>query len=357
MPNIVSFPHKEQIREDASLWISRIDRGLTEAETTTLQAWVQKSDLHRTTLFEFAALWDDMGVLNQLAAIFALKAKPGKPQRQKKILGITGAAIAAALVLGLSLLQLLPNTADTAPIYSEINKAYDTVIGAHKIIKLPDGSSIHLNTNTQLKVSFSPNQRHIELIQGEAKFDVAHQPGRPFIVHAGENYFRAVGTIFNVQMATEQVELLVTEGKVLVSDNNAPNNTLLSIEDLNHPAAVLITSGHRTVIKHHANNNFGTVESVVSQQIQNDLAWQQGMIVFKGEPLRQALLEVSRYTNVEFSFADTVAAETKIAGYYKTNDIDELLASLTENFPLTYTASKGDNNRHITVQSSKIKSE
>ena len=78
------------------------------------------------------------------------------------------------------------------------------------------------------------------------------------------------------------------------------------------------------------------IQKISLDQVQRDLAWQQGMLIFDGEPLAKALKEVSRYTNTTFEISDVKIADLKVAGYFKAGDIDGLLQSLNFNFHINH---------------------
>jgi transmembrane sensor len=194
-------------------------------------------------------------------------------------------------------------------------------------------------------VNYSPTQRQLTLVRGEARFDVAKDKDRPFTVTVGEKSFTALGTIFNVQRNTNQaMELVVTEGKVLITKAMTSvidiKDTLLSV---NTPIkqdkleATLVISGEKAVIAENLASIAKTpVEKVSLDQINRDLAWQQGMLIFEGEPLSTALAEISRYTSSSFEIVDSQLAELTVAGYFKAGDIDGLLTSLQSNFGIVY---------------------
>ena len=95
----------------------------------------------------------------------------------------------------------------------------------------------------------------------------------------------------------------------------------------------MVTVGEKAII---ANNQTKPIEKVSNEQVERDLAWQQGMLIFDGEPLETALAEVSRYTRSTFEIKDADIAKLKVAGYFKAGDIDGLLASLSSNFNISY---------------------
>ena len=71
-----------------------------------------------------------------------------------------------------------------------------------------------LNTDSELSVDYSGDNRIIHLSRGEVNFDVAKDPHRPFVVYAGDGLVWAVGTAFNVRLIEDSVDLTVTEGRV-----------------------------------------------------------------------------------------------------------------------------------------------
>ncbi|MBC9032627.1 FecR domain-containing protein [Sphingomonas sp. JC676] len=91
---------------------------------------------------------------------------------------------------------------------------YETQRGQQRDVKLADGSTLHLSGATSLDVTLDDRQRVVVLKQGEAYFDVAHEPKRPFVVHAGDSATRVLGTAFDVDVARGEVKLSVYRGRV-----------------------------------------------------------------------------------------------------------------------------------------------
>src|SRR5581483_9214616 len=94
---------------------------------------------------------------------------------------------------------------------------YTTAAGGYERQTLADGSVVELNGNTQVQVAYSPAERRVRLVQGEAHFTVAKNKRRPFWVEAQGVSVRAVGTAFNVRLDPQRVDVLVTEGRVPVA--------------------------------------------------------------------------------------------------------------------------------------------
>ncbi|WP_340676751.1 FecR domain-containing protein [Paraglaciecola sp.] len=334
MTNIKTFNSKENIQHQASVWISRIDRGLTTVEQQELQDWGNISESHRQILFEMAQTWDDLSVLNELSGLMPLERIDGQTRytQTHKILWPMVASIGFLVFSVLSWLILSQNqNINSEHLFTKLT----TSVGEQKPITLQDGSVVYLNTDTELKIDFSDERRHILLIKGEAHFDVAHDESRPFVVAAAHNTVTAIGTAFNVQLVNdEHFELLVTEGKVLVKDaQQSIEDTATSHQDSPlQGSGTLLSAGQKAMITGDSTQSV----NLSVEQMQNDLAWRQGIIVFDGESLADALIEISRYMPVHFELTDDKIKQQRMAGYFKAGDIDGLLAALNNNFNIMY---------------------
>lgn len=341
MTKVTQFNSKEEIQEQACLWISRIDRGCTKSEKKEIAIWINQSNAHREILMKMASLWDDLSVLNELSALFPLEnaTKRTRHYFRKRSLA---ASVIFVVFLGGSLtadIQIFPSFNQN----QNVVEKFSTEVGKHEILSLSDGTSIQLNTNSIIEVVYNERQRYVNLLQGEAKFDVAKDSARPFTVMAGEKSFTALGTIFNVQKDTNlDLELLVTEGKVLISKSaeliEHVTNQAGMIKLVNLPG-VQVKSGEKAVIE---DNVLRPISKVTLLQVQRDLAWQQGMLIFEGEPLGKALKEISRYSNTHFEIMDDELSQLVIAGYFRADDIDGLLKSLSLNFNIHHQKMSSD---------------
>ncbi|OUS24569.1 hypothetical protein A9Q98_13510 [Thalassotalea sp. 42_200_T64] len=344
MSNVSQFYSKEHIQEQACLWISRIDRGLSPTAKQALVNWSQQKHTHYTTLLEMASYWDDLSVLNELSDLFPLERNQPKSRKLTAIVMAASIAfislISANTLLNESFIPFLPSYKEHQ--LTQI-QTFATKVGEQASFTLSDGSHIQLNTNTEVAINYGSNQRKLTLVRGEAQFDVNHDISRPFTVVAGEKSFTALGTIFNVQKNNEQaLELVVIEGRVLIAKANEAIDVIK--QSFDQPLAtllpgILVKSGEKATIAEHVD---APVQEVSLSQVQRDLAWQQGMLIFEGEPLTTALADISRYTKIHFEIIDPQIANLKVAGYFRADDIDGLIASLEIN--LNITSSKAPNN-------------
>jgi transmembrane sensor len=337
MTNIHTFTSKESIQEQASLWISAIDRGLSKQEKEQFKIWVEQSVNHREALYELAQLWDELSVLNELSSLFPQKSKSSS---RYLFVSIAASFFAALLICTYLFMHYEQGySGDLAKV--NYTKVYTTKVGEQATYVLPDGTIVQLNTNSFLEVAFSKGRRQLLLTKGEGRFNVAKDTSRPFSVMAGDKSFTALGTVFNVQRTSStDLELVVTEGKVMITDPSVAvsakdfkvfqlaNNNNNKIQSIN---ANIVISGEKAIIE---KNVTRPITQLSADDVQRDLAWQNGMLVFNGENLSDALKEVSRYTSTKFQLSSTELAKIKVAGVFKAGDVDGLLESLQLNFAI-----------------------
>lgn len=321
---------------DASDWIAKLDRDLTQSEKKQLSQWLSIDVLNIEVLFEVAQMWDKMDDLSRLSDIF-----PQTDVKQKQTRN-TIVAIAASFIVALTLMlyqnggYLLPFGHNTSSIVA-MQTSYQTSVGESNTINLPDSSKIVLNTNSFVQVKYTQNSRIIELLRGEIHIDVAHDTSRPLSVIAGGKVIQAVGTAFNVEMRSERVELIVTDGKVLVAqkDNTVENDIEQMAKRL--PKNSLAISKGEKVDLDILGKKHGQVTKTDPIEIAANLSWRQGNIIFRGESLAEAMLEISRYTEIQFELADDKELQkVQVAGLFKTGDVTGLLDVLTRNFNISY---------------------
>jgi transmembrane sensor len=328
-----------EIEMQAKYWLWRIEQGLSHQERQSFVAWVNQENDHHLALHKYSPSTKMSKLLADFKGLFPLEKH--STSKHKKL--FTQFSLAAS-VLFFSILTsqvFLKNSlssffqsASTAIFYQQ----YSTKTGEQTSFNLPDGSLVHLNTNSLLTISFSDNHRQLNLIKGEALFDVAKDKSRPFSVTSGQQSFTALGTIFNVQKSdNNHLELIVTEGRVLIADSNESLSELtkkIANTSQNDQENSIIVAGEKTTII----NKVQLPKSIVSSQVlSQELAWQKGMLIFDGESLKTALDEISRYTDVTFTIEDQSIADKKVAGYFKAGDVETLLASISVNFELNYT--------------------
>lgn len=322
MKNTGVIPIRDNdLEEEASLWIVKMERGLSTEDEDALRAWLSLSVKHHRYFLHYAEAWGKTEALSSLADLFPrVKSEPPRHARRwswESVLGSVAVSIMFLLILSLD------QTPSNLPVVS-----YETAVGGQSNVVLSDGSVLTLNTNTQVDVAMGPKLRSLILRAGEINLDVAKDPSRPLQVVVGETVFEAVGTQFNIKIdQTKHVELLVTEGLVRVGVSPKDVMSSKSIGG-QRPQDLLIGQGEKVTIKGGAR----VLETLPENDIEVELSWKEGNLIFKGQPLGEAITEVSRYTSVEFVVVDDDLKTIQIAGLFKSGDVAGFLSALEANF-------------------------
>ena len=279
----------------AAGWAVRRDaRPLTQAEAAELDDWLAASDRNRGALLRAQATLAYLDRAASLAAGrgFASEARPAAPRLgRRSFLAATASAAAAAGIGAIALVQPWQQRIDTA-------------IGEVRRVPLEDGSVATLNTDTRLRVAMDKSERVVSLADGEAWFEVAHDPAKPFIVEAGDVRVRAVGTAFSVRRRDYGADILVTEGRVLA----------WRVGDAARPVAV--DAGYKLYLATKAAARPVKAEA----EIERALAWRSGEIAFDGETLGEAVEEFNRYNRRKLVVADPALARAPLVGFFRANE-------------------------------------
>lgn len=299
-----------QIDLGAADWAARIDKGpLSPEDDARLEDWLAGDPRRRGSFMRMRAValqseraqalgssYDpDNFVATETGAPTETKRRATPLFSRRRVLWMGGgAAVAASAVGALGLSLLMRGT------------SYETRRGEVRVVTLEDGSVITLNTNSQVRVRYDDTRRLVQLDEGEALFDVAHDAGRSFIVEAGGTFVRAVGTSFTVKrLGAAPIEILVREGVVEVSRPQAP-------------APVRMAANTRMVATDAASAL--RPASLAPEEVTRELAWREGRIAFQGETLARAAERFARYSDTRIIIDDPAVGREEITGLFAAND-------------------------------------
>lgn len=342
MKELSDFSSPEVLEAEAAAWITQLDsdRLPTQSDLAAFREWVSRSPRHRDEVERLASIWGELNILTELIG------KDPRPARLKEqtFLGRLGdivhslafyPAMASVLILAGLLVGYTLNRF-TDPFAADAEQVYVTAVGEQRRLTLEDGSTVLLNTNTQLEVGYTEGVRKLFLYGGEAHFEVAHDPSRPFEVRALDGVIEAVGTAFSVRLNEFQVEVTVTEGKVRLTKQTT--HPQVQTNPSGEPAefandAEAASYIEVTVLEPGDSVSYdeGQVAPVVTenkQQLASKLSWHKGMLTFAGEPLEKVVEEVSRYTETSIVIADPAISRLRIGGQFRVDDISQLFAAL-----------------------------
>jgi transmembrane sensor len=282
----------EQVYDEAAYWAARVDAGPLPAEDQAVfDRWMAADIRHYGAFAQASALLMPIKKPTPMRLV-----EPARAPRRHFLIG-GGIAAALATVMGVRN-------------YSKWflgEDRYRTQIGEMKVIPLSDGSVVTLNTDSEIAVRYSRSQRLIELVHGEALFDVAKNKLRPFVVQTGTALVRAVGTSFSVKVLPNQpVQVLVREGIVEVKRPGVPVAPV-----------VLVAMNSRAIAPQDAPITSKPVETA---EVGRELAWRVGRLAFHGETLAEAAAEFARYSDARIQIDDPEVARQKVTGLFVSTD-------------------------------------
>lgn len=289
----------QEINQEAADWVAKVDRGLSRAEQAELEHWLSKDDRRVGAYGRMRAIALQTERAAALGPVHSPQAYDYSRYRDvsRRHL-LVGGTIAATLV-GAGIFG-----------FRQLDRGrYDTRKGEARQVALDDGSVVTLNTETDLKVALEADRRTVAMRAGEALFDVARDPSRPFLVSVGNARIRVLGTSFLVRaLPGRPVEVLVRHGLVEVSCAGIagiPRRLTAKMR------AVAPLAGEATAAIQ--------VDTVSEAAVVRAMAWREGDIDFEGETLQQAAAEFARYSDTRIS-VDSALAREEIAGVYQAND-------------------------------------
>jgi transmembrane sensor len=203
------FTIRRRAREEALAWLARMKRGLRPAEGPQLIAWLRRRS-HRRLIAKAAAEWHGPEVLAVLSQIFPIDPASLEPRRGRH--PATAVAIfACIMVLPTGFFLLL----HALGLGRHLDGWYTTTPNAIQRLSLEDGTRVALNRGTGINVLFMEHIRSVLVARGEAIFEVANSPYRPFSVHAAGRVFETDSATFDIRIAApDRLTLTVLAGTV-----------------------------------------------------------------------------------------------------------------------------------------------
>ena len=320
--------------DEALRWLVDFD-DLSEAEQLRFNDWLCKRPENRMAFEKVERDWRQLDIVRQLATDSATGAPDPevvnkwlrRRRLQRRYLPLAAAAAIAAIAV---VLLLLPS--------QDYEASYRTAVGQYQEILLPDDSIVTLNTNSAATVHFSDAERRVHLLRGEAHFDIAPAPERPFSVIAGSSTVRAVGTAFTVYLKGDVVEVTVTDGVVEVLQGVLPaveRNSLRVPVKAAEPVAVPVAKTLQEGEKLEYSETTASVSRFDPGEVARKLAWRDGMLDFQGETLAEVIEEASRYTSTRITIDDAEIEGLHVTGYFRAGDVDTLLKLIESNERIT----------------------
>ncbi|HKK45698.1 MAG TPA: FecR domain-containing protein [Balneolaceae bacterium] len=194
--------------------------------------------------------------------------------------------------------------------------------GQRTVVRLSDGTKVHLNAASMIKIpsDYGDSTRDVYL-EGEAFFEVTHNPQKPFLVHTPNAYTKVLGTKFDVKAypGDDPVQVVVKEGLVALNSSINPNTT------------------HNKI----ARNHMGTLDrkgnmKISEVQIDSYLGWKDGRLIFKSTPLKNMVPQLERWYDININVADSSLYSQRMTASFKDEPTSEVLKIIALSLNASY---------------------
>lgn len=296
--------NQQRIEQEAANWFAKT-RGtrLTHAEHEAFQDWLNANPAHRKAYQETESYWRSQLFADALAEIPLSSAKPHRQPNKYRRFGRI--ALAVSVLLAIFILQDFRHC-----LYAD----YCTATGETRSLNLTDGSTVTLAPDSAIRVSLQGQTRQIQLVNGEAFFDVRRNPEQPFVVDSRYSQTRVLGTQFIVRENPTSDTVTVVHGVVSVSQPHGQ-------------PAILKVNDQITVSAENA-------ETVTQVSAAKSSAWTKGHLVFENATLVEVAAELNRYRRGLIIVKNDSLKELKVSGRFSLREPNKALDALEQTLPI-----------------------
>jgi transmembrane sensor len=336
-------PTPESAAEQAATWLVEFESGpLPETQRRIFVAWLKRSPVHVEEFLQLSALHREIA----RSPAFQASLEETLAEARDTVVSLDESRVPPSPVVAKAprrprwravaagVLVLVTGALATALFYEP--GVYRTGVGEQRSIALADGSVILLNTQSEIRVTLGEERRRVTLVDGEAMFDVARDPARPFLVDAGATAIRVLGTRFNVYRQRDKTTVTVIEGRVRVEEpkpsatesTHKPQATNHKPQTTGHkPQAAqrttTLTTGQQVVVA-----LGGDILQPPQVDLTRAIAWTERRVIFDDAPLSEVAVEFNRYNRRQLVLDDLRLAAREVTGVFQVHDLDVLVAFL-----------------------------
>jgi len=333
--------------EQAAAWRARLGES-AQPRPAEFSSWLAQDPRNREAWRRVQAPWEALGQhataggvirLRRAALEHAHDAIRGDLLRPRGLWrpAVVAAAAACVLAAGTFLFwrQFRPHVLRTG-------------IGERRMVTLADGSQVTLDARSEVTVRYTADARRLTLVRGQARFDVAHDVGRPFTVTADGHQVIATGTAFDVDLLGPKLLVTLLQGHVVVLPQGAPtipwvphapatgmgSATLAGAESRALSSAgdamdrIYLDPGEQLVVSGSAGPRISRVD------VERVTAWERGEIVFDNEPLAGVIRRMNRYGRRHMLVEDGRTGGLRISGVFHEGDVDGFVSTIAAYLPV-----------------------
>ncbi len=294
---------RRQVEDAAIVWFARLAaHDATSLDRAGFESWLADRPAHREAFGRVTRLWEQVGDVTA-ARSPGLPSRPANRLRAGRLIPMAMAATVMMAIVGWLFM--------TSP------TSIGTGIGEQRVVALGDGSRIELNTRTRIELAHRATQRDVTLLEGEAFFEVATDPLRPFTVKTPHGLITVLGTAFNVRVTPRDSVVSVAHGRVRAANDSD---------------ARLLEAGQAASV--------GAVVAPLAFDPARLSGWRAGRLDYVDVPLADLIEDLNRYVPVRMALAagsaGTALGQRRISASLRLEDQADMLRALTEILPVRF---------------------
>jgi len=314
----------EKVQKQAAYYVTRLFSGeLTANEEREIQKWRRENDCHEREFNAMLAIWQHSD---------AVYRSTNRISYLKRSFAFAASILLTAITVYL-LVNALPSFLPASQkaqrdqiVKNEVHKpiimskTFQSSVGEVRKIDLPDGSEVTLNTNSEIAVMLTSEQRLVKLRRGEVFFDIQKEKSRPFIIDTGKQKVTVLGTRFTVRKnaAEDSIKVSVLEGVVEFDTRQKHTESRTR----------LLTSGD---IATYENSKISLTRANRNNQ---QPGWIKGILRFDNAPLSEVIEELNRYRTKQIQMGFAQQEQFRISGVFRLSDDDSVLNAITATLPV-----------------------
>lgn len=299
---------RDPIIEEAARWRVRVEAGTADAGE--LEAWLAVDRRRRSAFDKVQMAWGAFEDVNEEPAVIGVRRDLRRRigARSKRAPALAAAACLAAAAVMTAIFMGWP-----------VTRVYEAPGHGRQIVRLADGSTVLLDNGSRLKVRYSGRRRDLLLEKGQARFEVAHDSNRPFVVRAGPRRVIATGTVFDIDLQRQGVAVALLQGKVKIVAARQLGAALPALD---------LRQGEE-----YRSDPRGAGVSRFDPDVVT--AWETGHLVLNDVPLGDAVRRVNRYADRPIVLASAKVAGLRVSGVFHTGDVRAFAEAVAMLMPLS----------------------
>ena len=318
-------PLSEALLDEAAEWLVRLNESqATPAEFEEWQRWLNADLRHARAFHALEGTWQISAqaaiALHSREEPTSSRYRPDEPVstwirrrhdiRRRRVWAGAAVTLILAGIVGVW--------------WSRLPAIIETASAEQRVVWLPDRSRVTVGPLTRVSYRYSAATRALRLDTGQAFFEVTKDAHRPFVVDTRRGRIVAVGTAFSVDVASDRLNVTVTDGTVQIENAELPQRPGGSV--VAHP--ILVSAGRRYI----AATNGASVTTLPSAT--PDVSWRDGRLVYYGDPLSAVITDLNRYTVDHIELADQTLGDLQYTGTVFPESVNDWLTSLPNIFPV-----------------------